>query len=49
MNNLSNETLEKTKGGDIGFLGGIAIVAGIVFVVGVIEGFVNPKKCGWEK
>jgi hypothetical protein len=49
MNNLSNETLEKTKGGDIGFLGGVAIVAGIVFVVGVIEGFVNPKKCGWEK
>ena len=46
MNSLSNEALEKTKGGDIGFLGGVAITAGIVFLVGVIEGFVNPKKCG---
>jgi hypothetical protein len=47
MNNLSNEALEKTTGGGgIGFLGGMAITAGIVFIVGVIEGFVNPKKCG---
>ena len=48
LNNLTNEKLEKTTGGEITFLGGVAIVTGIVFLVGVIEGFVNPKKCGQE-
>jgi len=47
MNNLNEEALEKTDGGGgISFLGAMGIIAGIVFVVGVIEGFVNPKKCG---
>ena len=46
MNNLTNDALEKTEGGGISFLGAVAITAGIVFICGVIDGFVNPKKCG---
>jgi len=46
MNNLSNERLEKTVGGEINVVGVAAIVAGVIFVIGVIEGIVNPKKCG---
>lgn len=46
MNNLSNEKLEKTTGGEIDIIGVSAIVAGVIFIVGVIEGIVNPKKCG---
>ncbi len=45
MNNLSEEELDKTTGGDVNLLGAAAIVTGIIFVVGIIEGFVNPKKC----
>ena len=46
MNNLSREQLEKTTGGEINVFGVSAIVAGVIFIVGVIEGIVNPKKCG---
>jgi len=46
LNNLTNEALEKTEGGGISFLGAIGIVSGIVFLVGAIDGFVNPRKCG---
>ncbi len=46
MNNLSEEVLEKTTGGEISVIGAVGIVAGIIFLVGVIEGIVNPKKCG---
>jgi hypothetical protein len=46
MNSLSNERLEKTIGGEVNAIGVAAIVAGVVFVIGVIEGIVNPKKCG---
>ena len=28
-----------------GFLGIAGIITGIVFVIGVIDGFVRPKKC----
>ena len=45
MNNLSNEKLEKTRGGEIDVVGVSAIIAGAIFVIGVIEGIVNPKKC----
>lgn len=46
MNSLNEEALEKTKGGDLTFAGIAAIVTGVIFVIGVIEGIVNPKKCG---
>lgn len=42
---LSNKELEEMNGGGLTLLGiGGAIAAGI-FLVGVIDGFVNPKKC----
>lgn len=42
---LSNKELEEMNGGGFTLLGiGGAIAAGI-FLVGVIDGFVNPKKC----
>ena len=46
MNNLSNEMLEKTTGGEISIGGISAIVGAVIFVIGVIDGIVNPKKCG---
>jgi hypothetical protein len=46
MNSLSNEALEKTRGGEFTFASVAAIVTGVIFVIGVIEGIVNPKKCG---
>ena len=46
MNDLTNEKLEKINGGEVTFLGVVGIVTAIVFIVGVIDGFVNPRKCG---
>ena len=46
MKGLSNEALENTKGGEITFGAVAAIVTGVIFVIGVIEGIVNPKRCG---
>ena len=46
MSSLTEEALEKTKGGEITFAGIAAIVTGVIFVIGVIEGIVNPKRCG---
>lgn len=39
--------IEKTKdiSGGISVWGGIGIVAGLIFVVGVIDGFVRPVSC----
>ena len=46
LNDLTSEKLEKINGGEVTFLGVVGVVAAIVFVVGVIDGFVNPRKCG---
>ena len=40
---ISKEELQKMNGG--GFLGIAGIITGIVFAIGVIDGFVRPKKC----
>ena len=40
---ISKEELQKMNGG--GFLGIAGIVTGIVFLIGVIDGYVRPKKC----
>ena len=29
----------------LSLLGGIGIVGGIIFLIGMVEGFVNPEKC----
>ena len=46
LNDLTNDKLEKINGGELTALGVVGIIVAIVFVVGVIDGFVNPQKCG---
>lgn len=46
LNDLTNDKLEKINGGELTFLGAVGIIVAIVFIVGVIDGFVNPQKCG---
>ena len=46
MNDLSMNKLEEIKGGEVSFIAVVGIIAAIVFIVGVIDGFVNPNKCG---
>lgn len=41
MVEISNNELQKIKGGGVGW--GVAIVAGIVFIIGVIDGHIALK------
>ncbi|MEG0826380.1 MAG: hypothetical protein RR404_02795 [Bacilli bacterium] len=43
MRELSKKELINTKGGGIGFC--LLIGAGIVFIIGVIDGIVRPLQC----
>ena len=45
MKKIDEKELEQIHGG--GFSWGIAagIVAGITFIIGVIDGYANPNKC----
>lgn len=43
MNELNKNELEQINGGGIGI--GLLIGAGIVFLIGVIDGYVRPLKC----
>lgn len=45
MKKINDNELEKVQGG--GFSWGIAagVVAAITFIVGVIDGYINPAKC----
>ena len=45
---LNNDELRETNGG-LSLLGVALTVTGVVFVVGIIDGFVNPEKCECEK
>lgn len=45
MNKLNDKELVNIKGGGISIGVVIGISALVVFVVGVIDGFVNPEKC----
>ncbi len=42
---LSNKELEEMNGGGLSLLGIGGIIGAGIFLVGVIDGFVNPKKC----
>lgn len=44
MKELSVNEMHEVKGGSKGIVG-FAIVAGITFLIGVIDGFVRPLKC----
>ncbi len=47
MNKINELELEKVKGGGIGVGLGICIGVGalITFIVGIVDGYVNPSKC----
>jgi len=45
MNRLSNETMNNITGGAISRAALAAIIAGGVFIVGVIDGLIRPLKC----
>ena len=42
---ISKDELQEMNGGGISLLGVAGIIAGAVFIIGVIDGFVRPKKC----
>lgn len=42
---MNQKELMKVNGGGIGFGLGLLISAGIVFLIGVVDGFVRPLKC----
>ena len=42
---LTNNDLKNINGGGISFAVGALIVAGVIFIIGVIDGYVNPKSC----
>lgn len=45
MNKLNKVELMETSGGGISLGLGLLIGAGIVFIIGVIDGYVRPLKC----
>ena len=42
---ISKEELESMNGGGLSTLGIAGIVAGVVFIIGVIDGYVRPSSC----
>ncbi len=42
---MNQKELMKVNGGGISFGLGLLISAGIVFLIGVVDGFVRPLKC----
>ena len=42
---VNNEELKELNGGGIGLLGAAGIVAGAIFLIGVVDGYVRPQKC----
>ena len=45
MNRVTDKELMSINGGGITIGAVVGICAAIVFIVGVIDGFVNPEKC----
>ena len=45
MKELNNEEMLNIKGGAFGYKLASIIGGAIIFVIGVIDGFMNPKKC----
>ncbi len=45
MVEIDKKGLSDIKGGGISIWGGIGIAAGIIFLIGVIDGFVRPLPC----
>ncbi len=45
MNELSKQELLKINGGGISFGIGCLIVGAVIFLIGVIDGYLRPLKC----
>ena len=45
MKELKQNELKETIGGEISFWGVLGIIAGAIFIVGVIDGIARPVKC----
>jgi hypothetical protein len=45
MIKLDNEDLKKINAGGISFGLGLAIAGAVVFIIGVVDGFVRPLRC----
>ncbi len=45
MTEIDKYELKKIQGGGLSIWGAISIVAGVIFAIGVIDGFVRPLKC----
>lgn len=45
MKPIQDDALKQMKGGGISVLGVAVIVGVLVFVSGIIDGMVHPKKC----
>ena len=45
MEQINKEELKNIDGGGLSLLGVAGLVAGAVFLIGVIDGYVRPKKC----
>lgn len=43
--NLTTKELKNIHGGSISLGAGLLIGAGIVFLIGIIDGYVRPLKC----
>lgn len=44
MKMINDKELKEIYGG-ISFWTGAGIIGGLVFIIGVLDGFVNPSKC----
>ncbi|NLM63241.1 MAG: class IIb bacteriocin, lactobin A/cerein 7B family [Mollicutes bacterium] len=42
---LTKKELYEIKGGSISIGTGLLIIAGIIFIIGVIDGYVRPLSC----
>lgn len=45
MKNLTNEELKCVNGGGFHIGIGLGIIAGVTFIIGVIDGLIRPMKC----
>lgn len=45
MKKMEMKQLEKVYGGGISLGTGLLIAAGIVFIIGVVDGFFRPLRC----
>ncbi len=45
MLEIDNKDLKNINGGGLSIWGGVGLVGGIIFLIGLIDGFVRPLKC----